>query len=411
MGVLRRIGNFFKRNFSGVSYYDKFGFFSTGSSSTESGEDVSVLKGERISTVFSCLNVLSQEVASLPKHVKKNNDLGSSIYNGAENNIISKRPNMMQTAYSFWYSIVWGYSSRGDAYALIEKRDTKPVALYQLKHEDVSVVIVEGEVFYKVKDKIFSSSDILHFKLYTVDGIRGVSPIMYNAETLGYKLKQEKFAARSLAQKPAGYLRGAVKESEIPAIVSSWKNSFMGDKANGTPFLTGDVEYKNLMITPEEGQHIETKKSTNTDIYAMFRMNPTFVQDYERATFSNAEQQDLHFVKHTLMPHIKMIELECNKLFRESNYTSSNPLYVNFNVNGLLRGDVKTRMEFYDKMLFNGVFNADDVLELEDMPKQKDGKGEKYYIQSSMIEKGTLPKVVTNGKSSNGVTYKELLEQ
>ena len=68
---------------------------------------------------------------------------------------------------------------------------------------------------------------------------------------------------------------------------------------------------------------------------------PVFLQDLSTGTFSNVEQQDLHFVKHTLRRWIEQAEQEMNlKLFgRESD------LSVRFNVDSLLRGDLKTRMK------------------------------------------------------------------
>ena len=61
--------------------------------------------------------------------------------------------------------------------------------------------------------------------------------------------------------------------------------------------------------------------------------------------------------------------------------------FVKFELKGLLRGDLKARTEFYNAMLDRGVFNADMVLDLEDMNPQPEGIGQIYMIPLNMVNK------------------------
>lgn len=385
--------NFFTRLFKkrSTTYDSTYPNFYYWGSETESGESVNQDRGTRISTVFTCINVICQTLASLPLAVKQEVD-GSNvaIKKNPVNRLISQKPNALMNGYSFWYAIVFSYLGWGHGRAYI-LRDSKgiPEQLLPLAPDKCTEQVVEGELYYRVGEEWVHSRDILDFKLYTKNGYTGMSPIMQNAELMGYKLKQDKYSARVLANKPSGFLSGQATKEQAKSIGENWKAAINGDEVKGTPFLIGDVKFNPLMIPPNEGQHIETKDYTNKEIYGIFRVPPTFAQDYTHVVQNNAEQQDRNFAKHTITPNVRMIEQECNeKLFPESNKMMETPLYTHFNMNGLLRGDTETRFKAYHDMILDGVFSANDVLRLEDMPKQKGENGDKYYIQGAMIEKG-----------------------
>jgi HK97 family phage portal protein len=104
------------------------------------------------------------------------------------------------------------------------------------------------------------------------------------------------------------------------------------------------------------------------------------LQDLTRGTYSNTEQQDLHFVKHTLKRWIEQFEQELNlKLFPRGS-----KLYVEFNVDGLLRGDFKTRMEAHATTIQNGIRTPNEVRDIENMSPMPEG-------DSLMIQGATVP--------------------
>ena len=115
----------------------------------------------------------------------------------------------------------------------------------------------------------------------------------------------------------------------------------------------------------------------------MFRIPPTMAQDYERATFSNAEQQDLVFIKYTMLPYIRGIEQEVtNKCYPVANRTSDKPKAFKFNVNSMMRADLKTRTEAAATMWERGILSANEWRAREDMNPKKGG--EDYFVMVNM---------------------------
>jgi phage portal protein BeeE len=140
------------------------------------------------------------------------------------------------------------------------------------------------------------------------------------------------------------------------------------------------------MVNATDGQIVEVSQMSDEHIAGIFRMPPAFIQNYRNATFSNAEQQDMVYLKYTITPVLRMIEQELNnKMFTEANKSVENPLYTNFNIKGFLRGDMNTQMEFYKFLRNYGVASANTILEMEDLPKLEGDQGDMILVQGAMI--------------------------
>ena len=106
------------------------------------------------------------------------------------------------------------------------------------------------------------------------------------------------------------------------------------------------------------------------------------VQDLKRATFNNIEHQSIDFVMHTIMPWLVRIEQAIIKdvLIEEEQDT----YFPKFNVDGLMRGDYKSRMDGYAVGFSNGFLSPNDIRRLENMdliPAEEGG--DDYYLNGS----------------------------
>ena len=150
--------------------------------------------------------------------------------------------------------------------------------------------------------------------------------------------------------------------------------------------LPSGHELKSVGFSPDDMQLIELQRFCIEQIARIYSLPPVFLQDLSNGTYSNVEQQDLHFVKHTLRRWIEQTEQEMNlKLFgRESNKE------VRFNVDSLLRGDLKTRMEGHATSIQNGIKTPNEVREIEGLDPQESG-------DDLMIQGATVPISVQSG--------------
>lgn len=107
--------------------------------------------------------------------------------------------------------------------------------------------------------------------------------------------------------------------------------------------------------------------------------------DLERSTFSNIEQQSLEFVKYTLEPWITRFEQSMARALLKPE--EKKKYFVRFNVDGLLRGDYKSRMEGYAVARQNGWMSTNDIRELENMDRiSAEEGGDLYLINGNMTK-------------------------
>ena len=113
-------------------------------------------------------------------------------------------------------------------------------------------------------------------------------------------------------------------------------------------------------------------------------MPPHLVQDLERATFSNIEHQGIDFVMHSLQPWVVRWEQCMNKTLLSPE--EKKKYQIRLNVDGLLRGDQKSRYDSYAVGIVNGFLSPNDIRKLEHLPLIPDEEGgNRYYLQGAMV--------------------------
>lgn len=343
----------------------------------------------RISTVYTCVLIRAESLSTMPASVKQATDLGSrTAYENPVHRLIHDKPNPFQTAADFWKSVSAHIDLNGNCFAIVSYSGRYQPTRIDLVGDPLSVVIKKsenGNAYYEYNGKTYASYEMLHFKDLSLDGYYGCSKVKYNASTIDYSEKLKRFGKNAIGVKPPGYFTTKTNFDIIKKQEESLSKGWSDNIALGkTPFLPDGLEYKPLQINPGDAQFLEAIGATKEDIWGIFRIPPTLAQNYERATYSQAEQQDLVFVKYTMLPIVTNIEQECNaKLFSEDNYKSKTPYYIKFNVNAFMRGDFKTRTEGYRTLWERGLITGNMVADLEDWDHFEGG--DRRFVPMNMI--------------------------
>lgn len=371
---------------------------------------VSQERAQKLSVVYTCLNVLGETVGSLPFDVKQYTDKGRvSVPTHPVYRLLHDRPNPNTTAFDFWSTAEKIKRAWGNFYAKIQRdgRGT-PTALWTLPPWEVEVMGKDGDVWYRYKGQVLTSMDVLHFKNYSMDGIQGVSTIKQNALAIQMGLKLKEYNSKIIGERPYGFLTTESKPKDLNMKTNMqglWnKRTEVNPNAQTVvaesasvgnmqlPILYGGVEFKQLSLPADDVAYIESTNLTNKDIYGIFRVPPTFGQDWENTPYNGAEQQDIVFAKYT-MASLREIEQECTeKLFPINNRTAQNAYYAKFNLKGILAGDTRTRQEFYSAMFNIGVMNANEIREMEDLTTYEGG--DKYYLQGALVPVDSIDKII-----------------
>ena len=138
------------------------------------------------------------------------------------------------------------------------------------------------------------------------------------------------------------------------------------------------MQYKPISLPPEDSQFLSTREFGVEEICRIFRVPPHMVQDLKRATFSNIEHQSIDFVVHTLDPWLVRIEKAIVKdLLLED---EKDQFFPKFNVDGLLRGDYKSRMDGYSVGISTGIISPNEARRKENMPPLPAEEGGDFHI-------------------------------
>ncbi|MPN28897.1 hypothetical protein SDC9_176342 [bioreactor metagenome] len=120
---------------------------------------------------------------------------------------------------------------------------------------------------------------------------------------------------------------------------------------------------------------------------------PAYMLQTGKQSYQSNEQQQLDFVTNTLMAHVVGWEQEWSHKLLSTKQKAAGD-YLRFNVGVLLRGDNKSRAEFYAKMVSNSIYCPDDCRAFEEMNPLPDGIGAEFLVTKNM---DSLKKVLKSG--------------
>jgi len=333
-------------------------------------------KATKLSTVFRCVNLLSDSIASLPMlPYTFKGDWKSVNYDDGKFNILNVQPNAFISAYMFKKLMIVYLLLRGNAYVLIERSNTGKILSLNLLHPDFMNVIVEkGDIQYHYSlatqnNGMFDKSQIIHLMNYSDDGIRGISTLEYAADCLGIAYSSEAHAKNfwNSGGNMSGILRPIAGATMNPKQAAAAKTALMAQLSTdlgGTPnsvVVLGDgLEYQPISVNPKDSQLLESRAFNVQEICRFFGVPPTLAFS-ETGKFSTAEQQSLDYLNNSLTPLIEKIESEFfRKLYLPSEWNVSE---LKCDVSNLMRLDATSQADYYSKMYNVGAYTSNEIRE------------------------------------------------
>jgi HK97 family phage portal protein len=375
-----------------------FGLLGLGKTS-KTGVDVNEEEALSSSAVWSAITQLSQYVASLPLHYFKRLTEGKEKYlNSPLYNLLHLQPNPEMTSMAYREAQMGQVLALGTCYSEIARNKVgQIIGLWPLLTSRMEVLRGKGngELFYKYNladgtHKIFVKDAILRISGFSHSGIVGYRPIEKNMESVGISLALQEYFARFFgdgAVPPAVIEHPETLTQEAQdRLKASWQQSYGGlSGSQRTAILEEGMKLNVFGVTPEQASALESRKFQISEVCRIFNMPPHLLKDLTRSSFANIEQQSLEFVIYTIRPWLVRIEQAYNTQLIQEKFQKK--YFFEHSVEGLLRGDFKTRMDGYAIGIQNGWLNADEVRALENLNPQPDGQGKEYHVPMNWIPK------------------------
>lgn len=332
----------------------------------------------QLTAFYACVRLLADSIGSLPWDAYRKRSGTREEVDPQPSLLRDPCPGM--TSFEWKHVMVVSLAMRGNFYGLVTTRDRLeyPTAILPL-HPDQVRIDRDPDTFEKrawINGKRYPMGDLFHVKAFTLPGAdEGLSPVSMAGQSLGLGMAAERFGAKWFAEgaAPSSVLEtdAALTDEQVRRVQQTWVASHGGRRLPAV--LSGGFTWKPITITPEESQFLETRKMQVTEIARLFGVPPHMIGDLEKSTSwgTGIEQQSIGFVTYTLRPWLSRIEAALSQIVPGGQF-------VKFNVDGLLRGDIKSRYEAYRVAVEGGWMSPDEVRELEDRAPIPGGVGKGF---------------------------------
>lgn len=344
-----------------------------------------------VPAVVAAVAFLSRTMAALPLHVYRDGKGGAEKVGGKLATVVHDAPNDTQDSFKFrqwfWQQVFTG----GRGLAWIERNGSVIEAIWPLDPTKTTVQRRNGRVFYTLADKTYDAADVIDVPfMLRPDGLKHYGPVTLAAKAIQLALAMNNYGSNFFA---GGGVPPLALTGPLPQGTDAMKRATAeiyravdAARKEEKPIVAipAGHELKPVGYEPDKAQMVEARRYQVEEIARAWQLPPVFLQDLSRATFSNAEQQDLHLVKHLIGQWARALEGEMNlKLFGRGNKGR----YVKHALDGLMRGDFKSRMDGYAIAVQNSIRTPDEVRALEDLPA-KGGEADKLHIQGATVPLG-----------------------
>ena len=364
---------------------------------TVTGVTVSPDSSLQFIAVFACVRILAETIASLPLILYrrlpdggKERAVDHPLYP-----LLHDLPNDEMTSYAWRETLMGHVTTWGNCYSqIVFDQGGRVASLWPLRPDQMRVErsAQTGKLVYFYRksnaapEQPVPAENILHIPGLGFDGITGYSPIQQARQAVGLGLAAEEFGARFFGNdaRPGVVLQhpGKLGAEAHERLRKSWETRHGGlEKSHRVAILEEGLTVKEIGIPPEDAQFLETRKFQVTEIARLYRIPPHLLADLDRATFSNIEQQSLEFVIHTIRPWtVRWEQSLTHKLLTPD---ERGQYFIEYLIDGLLRGDITARYAAYAQGRQNGWLSANDIRERENMNPVEGG--DVYLIPLNMI--------------------------
>jgi HK97 family phage portal protein len=358
------------------------------------GKSVTVNSVLQLSTGWACVRLISETLSTLPVNMLKEQKSGAKVVARNHNlhYLIHTQPNAEMTAAVFWQvflasMLLWGaawvekHVSAGVIVALEFlypdgiRRQKLDNGRWQWRYADPKTG----------KERVIAAERMWFTPFFTLDGCTVLSPVRLGANVFGGAMASDEASAQTFTNgiKSSGVITmdAVLKKEQRDEIRTHVKK--VSDEG-GVFVLEKGAGYQQLTMNPQDAELLSTRAFSVEEICRWFRVDPSLVGHGSKDSNwgTGLEEKMLWLVTMTLRPLVVRIEQSIRKdlLTPEEQMQFS----AEFALEGLLRGDSKSRASFYSTMTQNGIYTRDECRVLENR-EPHGGNAEVLTVQSNML--------------------------
>lgn len=334
-------------------------------------------------TFYACMQIRCNSLAKIPFKIFKQTGDGSEEINHNLTELLKLRPNTYTTAHDFKWATEYMRLFYGNAFWVYDFVGGKVKALYLLNSPQVEIMVDDtcllGEknaVYYIYTDEkqgqiVYPSDKIVHFKNFAKNGIKGTPVSKYLRDVID----QEKSGQRLIKERYKNGLQDPIIVTYIGDLDEARKAKIqkkfaeMGGTQNGGKVIPipSDFDVKTLETKLVNNQFFQMNGLTTRHIANAFGIKSFQLNDMEKSTYSNIEQQNKAFYSDTMQNVLTEYEQEMTyKLL--STADKNKKIYIEGNADVMLRSDLASRYSAYQIGISSGFLKVSEARKRENLP-------------------------------------------
>lgn len=367
------------------------------------GIDSSQAESINEATYFTCLKMLSETMGKLPLHFYQQTDRGRKRAQATDMTyLLTVRPNRHMTPSTLFTTVEMMCQHYGNGFIYIDsslemtgryKGNLKYKGLYPLDSSSVTILVDNAGIFknedtnavyYKYRDRIsgkeyiLKEDEVIHIKTwYSKNGISGEPVREILKDTISTNQQSQKVISslykHGMTASMVMQYTGDLDDDRVKQLQRRFADKLTGAENAGKviPVPLG-LTLQPLTQSFADSQFYEIKKYSALQIASAFGIKPNQINDYEKSSYSNSEQQQLSFLVDTMQYRLKQWEEELNaKVLLPEEVKQG--FFYKFNERAILRTDAKTQMETLCAGVQNAIYKPNEARHYLDMDDAEGG--------------------------------------
>jgi HK97 family phage portal protein len=373
-----RLFNFTDSEKRAISFQSIWGAGDVLETTTKAGTVINQRNSLAITTVYSCVRLISDTISTLPMDAFRRIDGNRVPFRPKPIWVDAPDIETTSTRTEHYQQVLVSLLLDGNAFIRIIRDTNGIIGLSVLDPMRVTINRdnPQRNIQYSIDggESIVPRDEMIHITELKLPGqLRGVSRIEQVRESLGLSAALQEFSARFFGQGSitSGLIEfpGNLTEEQAKSLVDSYEQAHRGLRRSHRPgVLSGGAKFQKTGVDPNEAQMLESREFAVEEIARVFRVPLHMLQVAKPGAMSYAsvEQNAIQFVTYTLRPYIEKIEIAYSRMLPQG-------AFIKFNVDGLLRGDIQTRYAAFSTGLQSGFLSINDVRRLEDLRPAEGG--------------------------------------
>ena len=316
------------------------------------------------SDVFTAIDIIAKDIASTSI---KFNDTDSYLEDDKKIlKLLNKRPNPYLDAWHFKYIIVANMLLNGNSYIeIVRDKNNTPIELYHMQNSAVSIEQVDDKIKYNYIDEVdghvqLDTEDVLHFRMFTLDGFNGYSPLFALANEIGISMGSKKFLDEFFKNGGTStavlkYQEGRYPDEELPLLIPNFEKSQLKNN-NGLVMLDDTMTFERLKVPTEVLNFLNSYKFSTQQVAKAFGL-PISKLGIETVNTS-LKDSGIEYYRNTLYPIFSMMNAEIEeKLFVQSPYE----ITLDYDVSRLVDSDPQVKLERVTQLFTKKIITLDEA--------------------------------------------------